>query len=67
MCNQTQQGITIHKRTELGTIQLVQSITPLSFEEKENDSQRSMAEEASSGTYGTVMESLVFRTKFVKV
>ena len=53
VCNQPQQGMTLRKRTELGTIQLVQSVTLLLFEEKEDDSQRSMAEEASSGSYVT--------------
>lgn len=53
VCNQTQQRMTLRKRTKLGTIQLVQSVTPLPFEEKENDLQRSMEKEASSGNVAT--------------
>ena len=33
--NQTQRGITLRKRTELGMIQLVQSVTPLPVEHTE--------------------------------
>ena len=42
--NQTQRGITLRKRTELGTIQLVQSVTPLPVEHKEEESARSVTD-----------------------
>ena len=48
--NQTQRVITLHKRTELGTIKLVQSVTPLPVEHKEEESAKSVTDgEDTSG------------------
>ena len=42
--NQTQRGITLHKRTELGTMQLAQSVNLLPVEHKEEESARSVTD-----------------------
>ncbi|KAL9967048.1 hypothetical protein ACROYT_G025206 [Oculina patagonica] len=52
VCNNTEREMTLRRRTELGTIQLVQSVTPLPFEAE----QKQEEEEGETGIEATSYE-----------
>lgn len=55
VCNHTEQEVTLRKRTELGTIQLVQSVTPLPVQAKEEQMEED--DETRNGATGYKSES----------
>ena len=55
--NTTQREITLRKRTELGTVELVQSVTPVSFENKVEQSEKNTTD-GDSGENRVVNEGI---------
>ena len=57
VCNTTQREVTLHKRTELETVELVQSVTPVPFENKVEQSEKDSTDK-NSGENRVVNEGI---------